>query len=162
MPTVVQPYRIDIQQGNLVTQDMIAKLKPGMTRAQVRFALGSPLVVDPFRTDRWDYVYSMEKQGRPVERRHIIVIFEDDKLVRVEGDVKPDAALATPADDRGAPAASAPVAGKTATPAAGAPARVAPAAQATTEPTTVSSSADSDAAAQSKGFWGRLRGKLGF
>jgi outer membrane protein assembly factor BamE len=91
VPTVIKPYRIDIQQGNVVTQDMIAKLKPGMTRAQVRFALGSPLVVDPFRTDRWDYVYVFERQGKETERRAITVIFEDDKLVRVEGDVVPAA-----------------------------------------------------------------------
>ena len=66
---------------------MIAKLRPGMTRAQVRFALGSPLIVDPFRTDRWDYVYMFQKQGKDMERRNITVIFDDDKLVRIEGDV---------------------------------------------------------------------------
>src|SRR3954471_23306104 len=58
------PYRMDIQQGNYVTQDMVGKLKPGMSRAQVRFALGTPLVVDPFHSDRWDYVYVMEKRGK--------------------------------------------------------------------------------------------------
>ena len=87
VPTVITPYRIDIQQGNLLTQEMVAKLKPGMTRAQVRFTLGSPLVVDPFRTDRWDYVYMYQKQGKETERRNITVIFDDDKLVRIEGDV---------------------------------------------------------------------------
>ena len=50
----LSPYRADVQQGNVVTQDMIAKLQPGMTRSQVRFALGTPLIVDPFRQDRWD------------------------------------------------------------------------------------------------------------
>jgi outer membrane protein assembly factor BamE len=87
LPAVISPYQIDIQQGNVVTQDMIAKLRPGMTRAQVRFALGSPLIVDPFRTDRWDYVYMFQKQGKNTERRNITVIFDDDKLVRIEGDV---------------------------------------------------------------------------
>ena len=87
LPTVISPYQIDIQQGNVVTQDMISKLRPGMTRAQVRFALGSPLIVDPFRTDRWDYVYMYQKQGKDTERRNITVIFDNDKLVRIEGDV---------------------------------------------------------------------------
>ena len=49
-------HKIDIQQGNYVTQDMVAKLKPGMTRSQVRFALGTPLIADPFHPDRWDYL----------------------------------------------------------------------------------------------------------
>lgn len=80
---------MDIQQGNVVTQEMVAKLRPGMTREQVRFVLGTPLVVDPFRTDRWDYVYRYEKAGEPVEHRHIAVIFRDNRLARIEGDVVP-------------------------------------------------------------------------
>ena len=87
LPSVISPYRIDIQQGNVLTQEMLSKLKAGMTRAQVRFVLGSPLIVDPFRTDRWDYVSTFEKQGKEVERRRVTVIFVDDKLVRIEGDV---------------------------------------------------------------------------
>ena len=83
------PYRMDIQQGNYVTQDMVAKLKPGMSRAQVRFALGTPLVVDPFHSDRWDYVYVMQKRGQTIEHRRLIVLFQDDKLLRLDGDVKP-------------------------------------------------------------------------
>ncbi len=91
VPTLpsLAPYKLDVQQGNVVTQDMISKLKPGMTRSQVRFALGTPLVVDPFRTNRWDYVYVYEKAGTVTEQRHIVVIFEDDKLARIEGDVVP-------------------------------------------------------------------------
>lgn len=89
VPAIISPYKIDIQQGNVVTQEMLAKLKVGMTRAQVRFALGSPLVVDPFRTDRWDYVYSFQKQGKEAERRRVTVIFDEDKLVRIAGDVVP-------------------------------------------------------------------------
>jgi outer membrane protein assembly factor BamE len=86
---LLTPYRAEIQQGNVVTQDMIAKLQPGMTRSQVRFALGTPLVVDPFRKDRWDYVYMLMKQGEVKERRRIVVVFKDDKLVGFEGDVVP-------------------------------------------------------------------------
>jgi outer membrane protein assembly factor BamE len=86
---IITPYRVDIQQGNVVTQEMVSKLQPGMTRSQVRFALGTPLVVDPFRQDRWDYVYIYMKQGVVTERRRISVVFKDDKLVGFEGDVVP-------------------------------------------------------------------------
>jgi outer membrane protein assembly factor BamE len=91
VPTIptLSAYKMDIQQGNYVTQDMVAKLKPGMTRAQVRFILGTPLVVDVFRTDRWDYVYVFQKAGKVTEQRKLTVIFADDKLLRVEGDVVP-------------------------------------------------------------------------
>ncbi len=94
VPTLpgITPYKIDIQQGNYVSQQMVAKLKPGMTRSQVRFILGTPLIVDMFRTNRWDYVYIYEKRGQVIEQRKITVIFEDDKLARVEGDVVPAAA----------------------------------------------------------------------
>ena len=84
---LLAPYRAEVQQGNVVTQEMIAKLQPGMTRGQVRFALGTPLVVDPFRQDRWDYVYYLTRQGEVVERRRVVVVFKGDKLVGFEGDV---------------------------------------------------------------------------
>ena len=86
LPTL-QPHKIDIQQGNYVTQDMLAKLKPGMTRSQVRFALGTPLIVDPFRTDRWDYVYMLRKQGSLVEQRNVTVVFKGELLDRIDADV---------------------------------------------------------------------------
>ena len=59
----LDPYLVDVRQGNYVTQDMVAQLKPGMTKDQVRFALGTPLVTDVFHGDRWDYVYRF-KPGR--------------------------------------------------------------------------------------------------
>jgi outer membrane protein assembly factor BamE len=93
---VITPYKMDIQQGNAVTQEMIAKLRPGMTRGQVRFALGTPLVVDPFRGDRWDYVYLHVKEGVVTEQRRIVVIFKDDKLLHITGDVVPAAASGPP------------------------------------------------------------------
>ena len=83
---LLTPYKFDVQQGNVVTQEMVARLKPGMTRSQVRFTLGTPLVVDPFRADRWDYVYLHSKQGVVTEQRRIVVVFKDDKFERVEGD----------------------------------------------------------------------------
>jgi len=88
-------YRIDIQQGNVVTQEMVDKLKPGMTRQQVRFVLGTPPVVDPFRQDRWDYVYYYNKRGKLTEHRRLVLLFDGDILKRIEGDVTPAAGQAT-------------------------------------------------------------------
>jgi outer membrane protein assembly factor BamE len=81
------PYRIDIQQGNFVSQDMVAQLKRGMTKEQVRFVLGTPLVTDIFHADRWDYVYLLERPGQPRVQRRLVVFFEDGRLARLEGDV---------------------------------------------------------------------------
>lgn len=92
----LSPHKIDIQQGNYVTQDMVDKLKPGMSKSQVRFALGTPLVIDAFHVDRWDYVYVLQKKGRVVEQRRLFVVFQDDKLARVEGDVVPAKAITAP------------------------------------------------------------------
>jgi outer membrane protein assembly factor BamE len=85
---VVDPYRIDVRQGNHVDQDMVSQLKRGMTREQVRFVLGSPLVVDMFRRDRWDYVYRFKPGSGEAEQRVISVFFVDDRLDHVEGDVQ--------------------------------------------------------------------------
>jgi outer membrane protein assembly factor BamE len=81
------PYRIDIQQGNFVSQDMVAQLKRGMTKEQVRFVLGTPLVTDIFHAERWDYVYLLDRPGQPRVQRRLAVFFEGDKLARVDGNV---------------------------------------------------------------------------
>ena len=86
------PYRIDVRQGNMVTQEMVAQLKPGLSRDQVRFILGTPLVVDPFHADRWDYVYRFQPGKGEVQQRRLIVYFADGKLQRVGGDVVADQA----------------------------------------------------------------------
>jgi len=84
----LSPHRIEIQQGNFVSQEMVGQLKPGMTKDQVRFALGTPLVADVFHGDRWDYVFVRQRaNSREVEQRRISVFFEQDKLARIEGDV---------------------------------------------------------------------------
>lgn len=83
----VQPYTLDIPQGNLITQEMVDKLKPGMTRSQVRFVLGTPLVVDPFHAQRWDFVYSLRKSGAVIESRRMTALFEGDLFKAIEGDV---------------------------------------------------------------------------
>jgi outer membrane protein assembly factor BamE len=81
------PYRIDIQQGNFVSQEMVAQLKRGMTKEQVRFVLGTPLLTDIFHADRWDYVYLLDRPGAPQAQRHLAVFFENDRLARLESDV---------------------------------------------------------------------------
>ncbi len=77
-------YRIDVQQGNVVTQEMVDTLRPGMTKSQVRFVMGSPLIVDAFRENRWDYVYLQREKGDLVEQMRLTIFFEDERLVRIE------------------------------------------------------------------------------
>jgi outer membrane protein assembly factor BamE len=86
-------YKMDINQGNYLSQDMVDKLKVGMTQAQVRQVLGTPLVASPFRADRWDYVYEYTRQGRVTEHRTFTVWFADSKLARWEGDPLPETVL---------------------------------------------------------------------
>ncbi|OHC67590.1 MAG: hypothetical protein A2045_17160 [Rhodocyclales bacterium GWA2_65_20] len=83
----LHPYRIDVRQGNMVTQEMAAQLKPGQTKDQVRFILGTPLLTDIFHADRWDYVYRLQTGKGDVQQRRFVVFFEEGKLVRVGGDV---------------------------------------------------------------------------
>jgi outer membrane protein assembly factor BamE len=131
----ITPHKIDIQQGNVVTQDMVAKLKPGMSKSQVRFALGTPLVLDPFHDNRWDYVYVQQKRGRVIEQRRIVVLFADDKLLRIEGDVVSAAPAAAAQAQSPAPAAqartTAPAPGASSTGPAAPPASEPPAAETT-------------------------------
>ncbi len=96
-------HKIDIQQGNYVDQAMIAKLKPEMTRSQVKFILGTPLITDSFHSDRWDYVYLTGKAEKVKVRHKITVVFDGDKLKNVEGDIVPPGALkqASTADGAG-------------------------------------------------------------
>ncbi len=87
----IGPHHIDVQQGNALDQENVARLKTGLNRSQVRFLLGTPLIVDPFRTDRWDYVYLYYKAGKLTEQKHITLFFEGDTLTRIEGDLPPPA-----------------------------------------------------------------------
>jgi outer membrane protein assembly factor BamE len=93
----VTPYRMVIQQGNFVSDEAIAQLKPGMTKEQVRFVLGTPLVTDIFHADRWDYVFFREMPNGKREQRNLSVVFQDAKLVRVIGDILPDPNAPKPA-----------------------------------------------------------------
>lgn len=82
-------YKIPIEQGNIITQEMIDQLKPGMSRSQVEFVLGSPLVKDTFHPDRWDYIYRLKLPSDEVRNKRLTVFFENDKLVSFSGDFKP-------------------------------------------------------------------------
>lgn len=79
-------HRVDQQQGNLVTRSMIQKLRPGMTREQVLFVMGQPILRNSFDSDRWDYVYTYAPGGTNREKRDLTLYFEDDRLERIEGD----------------------------------------------------------------------------
>jgi outer membrane protein assembly factor BamE len=78
------PYRIEIVQGNVVTKEQAAALKPGMSRAQVRDILGSPLLADPFHADRWDYVFTMRRPYAASQARAVVVLFENDVMKSVD------------------------------------------------------------------------------
>ena len=84
-------HKIDIQQGNVVTQDMLAQLSPEMDKKKVIFIMGSPIIEDTFNANRWDYIYTFEPGGGRTERRLITLYFKNDKLDHIEGDVTPAA-----------------------------------------------------------------------
>jgi outer membrane protein assembly factor BamE len=84
-----EPYRIDVPQGNYVDQTMLGQIKPGMTPEQVRFALGTPLLIDPFRPERWDYVFRFQHPNGSADMRRATVFFEAGKVARIEADALP-------------------------------------------------------------------------
>ncbi|CAK0741632.1 Outer membrane protein assembly factor BamE [Gammaproteobacteria bacterium] len=81
------PYRPDVQQGNVVTQDMVDRLRPDMSDREVRYLLGSPLLIDPFHPDRWDYYYSLKQGSAAPEQRRVTLYFRNEHLLRIEGDI---------------------------------------------------------------------------
>jgi outer membrane protein assembly factor BamE len=89
VPRIINEYKIDVQQGNVLTQEMVSQLRPGLSKDQVRFVLGTPVLMDMFHANRWDYVYRLRKGNTSeVEMRKFSVFFDtNDKLVRVSGDV---------------------------------------------------------------------------
>lgn len=80
----VSPYQIDVQQGNVVTSEQLAALKAGMSRLQVRDALGTPLLTDNFHPNRWDYIFVLNRPGRLPQRRDVVLTFAGDRLVNIE------------------------------------------------------------------------------
>ena len=83
-------YKINIQQGNIITQDMINQLKPGMTRSQVAYVMGTPLLPDSFDKDRWDYIYTLKPGGKEQTQQTLSLFFDEDKLTRFTGDFRPE------------------------------------------------------------------------
>jgi outer membrane protein assembly factor BamE len=81
---VITPYRIDIVQGNVVTKEQLALLRPGMSRSQVRDILGTPLITDPFHAERWDYIFTIRRPGTEAQRRSVVVRFEGNAMASVE------------------------------------------------------------------------------
>lgn len=87
-------HKIDIQQGNLVTQEQLAKVKPGMSRQDVKNLLGTPLLQDVFNANRWDYLFSDERGkygpfGRDTQKFKVTVMFADEKVAKIEGNASP-------------------------------------------------------------------------
>lgn len=93
-PTFLRPYRPDVQQGNVITKEMVDQLRPGMSREQVRFLLGTPLLTSVFHQERWDYVYRLARGSGEVQMRKLVVFFKDSRLERFESDDMPPEALA--------------------------------------------------------------------
>lgn len=89
VPRFVNEYKIDVQQGNVVTQEMVSQLRSGQTKDQVRFILGTPLLMDVFHANRWDYIYRLHKgsTGETDEQKLTLFFDGEERLVRVTGDV---------------------------------------------------------------------------
>ena len=85
----IAPYKPDVVQGNVVTTEQISQIKPGMTRAQVKEILGSPLITDPFHGDRWDYVFTLKRQGFDDQQRSFVVLFDKDQVLKIDAPVLP-------------------------------------------------------------------------
>ena len=160
MPDVA-PYRIEIQQGNFVSQEMVSQLKPGMSKDQVRFVLGTALITDSFHADRWDYVFRRQKaNSRELEQRKLAVYFEDGKLKRIEGDVTPAAganAGGLKMPEERPVSAAAPLSRPAAQTSSEAP-KPAPAADKPAD----ASAPSGDGKPQEKGWWERLKDKIKF
>lgn len=82
-------YHLDIHQGNVVSQEMVDQLRPGMTKRQVAFIMGTPLLKDPFHDNRWDYLYSNQPGGEPRVQKNVTLVFEKDELAGLRGDFRP-------------------------------------------------------------------------
>jgi outer membrane protein assembly factor BamE len=85
----IAPYKPDVIQGNVVTTEQITQVKPGMTRAQVKEILGSPLITDPFHADRWDYVFTLRRQGFDDQQRAFAVLFDKDEVLKIDAPTLP-------------------------------------------------------------------------
>lgn len=88
---MIPHYKIDIEQGNVLNKELVNRIRPGMTKKQVRYILGTPVIVDTFHKNRWDYVYTYRKGGKKkIDKKTLSLFFENDKVVRLEGTLKPE------------------------------------------------------------------------
>jgi outer membrane protein assembly factor BamE len=87
-------YKMTVQQGNIITEEMVDNLQPGMSKRQVRYLLGTPPLNDFFHENRWDYTYTVQRGHKEMQIKRLTLYFQDDALVRVEGDMRPDAGRA--------------------------------------------------------------------
>lgn len=83
-------YKMTVQQGNIISEEMVDSLELGMTKRQVEFVLGTPLLTDFFHANRWDYTYTIRRGHSDMEQRDLTLFFQDDQLVRIAGDIRPD------------------------------------------------------------------------
>lgn len=81
---LIEPYKVDVVQGNVVTQEVMAQIQPGLGRMQVKEILGTPLLADPFHADRWDYVFAIRRQGVADQQRRVSIFFKDDAVERFD------------------------------------------------------------------------------
>lgn len=88
--SIPKVYKLTVQQGNIVTQDMIDELKVGMTKRQVAYVMGTPLIQSPYQQNRWDYIYTLERRDEVVKKYHVSLFFEDDTYKYFEGEVPAD------------------------------------------------------------------------
>lgn len=99
---IPQVYKVSVQQGNVITQEMIDRLEPGMTKVQVAYIMGEPVVRDPFNVDRWTYLYTLEVPGLFNQNVKMLLDFENGELATIQGDLTPSSATIegeeTPAD----------------------------------------------------------------
>ena len=96
-------YKLDVQQGNVVTQDMVNQLKPGMSKRQVRYIMGTPLLVDSFDPDRWDYFYSLKNHEDEYSHERLTLRFSNDQLMGLEGNFRPVQAAEQEINDAAVP-----------------------------------------------------------
>ena len=82
-------YKLSVQQGNVITQEMVDRLEPGMTRSQVEYVMGRPVLQDPFDNDQWVYLYTLEVPDVFIQAFKMVLTFEEDTLVTITGDFIP-------------------------------------------------------------------------
>jgi outer membrane protein assembly factor BamE len=152
---LVSPYRMEIQQGNFITQEMVSQLKLGMSKDQVRFVVGTPLIKDSFHADRWDYVFRRQRaRSNELEQHKLSVFFSDDKLVRIDSDMTP-ASRPEPAEVRVPAAEARPIAAPATMPEA--QLQPAPVAVPESKPAATDKSAVDKPPQEKKGWWERLK-----